>query len=78
MLPNPLPKKAICREQVLQLVLWQRCCVIQQLLGRDNFSWELSQKHFSKWLVLVTASTLILLRVLLLSILNRSALPGGQ
>lgn len=44
----------LCREQVLQA--WQQGCVTQQLLPRENFSWELSQKPFSKCLLLITAS----------------------
>lgn len=61
MLPNSLPKKQYAESRCCRLVLWQQCRVIQQLLISDNFSWELSQKHFSKWLVLMTASALILL-----------------
>lgn len=70
--------KRYAESRCCRLVLWQQCCVIQQLLINDNFSRELSQKHFCKWLVLVTASALILLQVLLLSTLNWSALPGGR
>lgn len=76
--PTHCQKKQYAESRCCRLVLWQQCCVIQQLLISDNFSWELSQKHFSKWLVLVTASALILLWVLLLSTLNWSALPGGR
>lgn len=75
--PTHCQKKQYAESRCCRLVFWQQCCVIQQLLISDNFSWELSQKHFSKWLVLVTVSALILLWVLLLNTLNWSALPGG-
>lgn len=45
---------ALCREQVLQAR--QQGCVTQQLLLRENFSWELSPKPFSKCLLLIAAS----------------------
>lgn len=59
MLPALCQNQQYAESRCCRLVLWQHCCVIQQLLISDNFSWELSQKHFSKWLVLVTASALI-------------------
>lgn len=75
--PTHCQKKQHAESRCCRLVLWQQCCVIQQLLISDNFSWELSQKHFSKRLVLVIVSALILLWVLPWSTLNWSALPGG-